>query len=100
MGRQEPLNLSVSSIHLLDAQIDGKSGGTSKAFDWELIKDERNIILAGGFNVKNIAKAIELKCSAYDINSGVESESGQKDQKKSNKLLHTIATIFSYCYSK
>lgn len=76
--------------HLLDAQVDGKSGGTGKAFDWSLIKDRKNIILAGGLNAKNIAKAIELKCSAYDINSGVESEPGQKDQNKLNEVFEII----------
>ncbi len=76
--------------HLLDAQVDGKSGGTGKAFDWSLIKDRKNIILAGGLNAKNIAKAIELRCSAYDINSGVESEPGQKDQQKLKEVFEVI----------
>lgn len=76
--------------HLLDAQVDGKSGGTGKAFDWSLIKDRKNIILAGGLNAKNIAKAIELRCSAYDINSGVESEPGQKDQRKLKEVFEII----------
>ena len=76
--------------HLLDVQVDGKSGGTGKAFDWNLIKDRKNIILAGGLNAKNIAKAIELKYSAYDINSGVESEPGQKDQNKLNEVFGII----------
>ncbi|MEY8703286.1 bifunctional indole-3-glycerol-phosphate synthase TrpC/phosphoribosylanthranilate isomerase TrpF [Francisella philomiragia] len=76
--------------HLLDAQVDGKSGGTGKAFDWSLIKDRKNIILAGGLNAKNIAKAIELRCSAYDINSGVESEPGQKDQQKLKEVFEII----------
>lgn len=76
--------------HLLDAQVDGKSGGTGKAFDWSLIKDRKNIILAGGLNAKNIAKAIELRCSAYDINSGVEFEPGQKDQQKLKEVFEVI----------
>ncbi|MEY8716068.1 bifunctional indole-3-glycerol-phosphate synthase TrpC/phosphoribosylanthranilate isomerase TrpF [Francisella philomiragia] len=76
--------------HLLDAQVDGKSGGTGKAFDWSLIKDRKNIILAGGLNPKNIAKAIELRCSAYDINSGAESEPGQKDQQKLKEVFEVI----------
>lgn len=29
--------------HLLDAQVDGKAGGTGKAFDWNLIKDIKKI---------------------------------------------------------
>ena len=76
--------------HVLDAQVDGKAGGTGKAFDWSLIKDRKNIILAGGLNAKNIAQAIGLKCSAYDINSGVESEPGQKDQNKLNEVFDVI----------
>ena len=76
--------------HLLDAQVDDKAGVTGKAFDWSLIKDRKNIILAGGLNAKNIAQAIGLKCSAYDINSGVESEPGQKDQNKLNEVFDVI----------
>lgn len=77
--------------HLLDAQVDGKAGGTCKAFDWSLIKDKKNIILAGGLNAKNIAKAIGLKCLAYDINYSVEEpEPGQKDQNKLNEVFDVI----------
>ncbi|MFV9925538.1 MAG: bifunctional indole-3-glycerol-phosphate synthase TrpC/phosphoribosylanthranilate isomerase TrpF [Francisella endosymbiont of Hyalomma scupense] len=76
--------------HLLDAQVDGKAGGTCKAFDWSLIKDRKNIILAGGLNAKNIAQAIGLKCSAYDINYSIESEPGQKDQNKLNEVFDVI----------
>ncbi|ASG68949.1 bifunctional indole-3-glycerol phosphate synthase/phosphoribosylanthranilate isomerase [Francisella halioticida] len=85
-----PKLLDNVDYHLLDAQIDGQSGGTGKSFDWDLIKDKNNIILAGGLSSKNIAKAIELKCSAYDINSGVESEPGQKDQNKLKEIFDVI----------
>ena len=85
-----PNFLDNVDYHLLDAQVNGQFGGTGKAFDWDLIKDKNNIILAGGLNSKNIAKAIELKCSAYDINSGVESQPGQKDQKKLNEVFEVI----------
>lgn len=85
-----PKLLNNVDYHLLDAQVDGQSGGTGKAFDWDLIDSKNNIILAGGLNSKNIAKAIELKCSAYDINSGVESEPGQKDQKKLKEVFEII----------
>lgn len=76
--------------HLLDAQVDGKADGTGKAFDWSLIKDRKNIIIAGGLNAKNIAQAIGLKCSAYDINSSVESKLDQKDQNKLNEVFDVI----------
>lgn len=85
-----PKFLDNVDYHLLDAQVDGQFGGTGKSFDWDLIDNKNNIILAGGLNSKNIAKAIELKCSAYDINSGVESEPGQKDQKKLREVFEII----------
>ncbi|MDE4953026.1 bifunctional indole-3-glycerol phosphate synthase/phosphoribosylanthranilate isomerase, partial [Francisella tularensis subsp. holarctica] len=44
----------------------------------------------GGMNAKNIAKAIELMCSDFDINSGVESEPGQKDKIKLNEVFEII----------
>ena len=77
--------------HLLDTKIAGKSGGTGKAFDWELIKDAKNIILSGGLNSNNIGKAIELKCSAYDLNSGVESKPGEKDEQKLKRVFDRIS---------
>lgn len=85
-----PEFLDNVDYHILDTQLDGKSGGTGEVFDWELIKDKKNIILAGGLNSKNIAKAMKLKCSAYDINSGVESQSGQKDQQKLDEVFEII----------
>lgn len=90
VDKSVPEFLNNVDYHLLDAQINGQSGGTGKTFDWDLIKDKKNIILAGGLNAKNIANAIELKCSAYDINSGAESEPGQKDQEKLNEIFDII----------
>ncbi|QIW11053.1 bifunctional indole-3-glycerol-phosphate synthase TrpC/phosphoribosylanthranilate isomerase TrpF [Francisella sp. LA112445] len=90
VDKSVPKFLENVDYHLLDAQVDGQSGGTGKTFDWDLIDNKNNIILAGGLNSKNIAKAIELKCSAYDINSGVESQPGQKDQKKLNEVFEVI----------
>lgn len=61
-----------------------------KTFDWGLIKDRKNIILAGWLNAKNIAQATDLKCSDYDINYSAESEPGQKDQNKFNEVFDVI----------
>ncbi|AJC48361.1 bifunctional indole-3-glycerol-phosphate synthase TrpC/phosphoribosylanthranilate isomerase TrpF [Allofrancisella guangzhouensis] len=90
VNKEIPRFLENVDYHLLDTQIDDKKGGTGKAFDWSIIKDKKNIILSGGLNATNIKKAIELKCSGYDINSGVESKVGEKDQKKLEEIFEVI----------
>ncbi|QIV96698.1 indole-3-glycerol phosphate synthase [Allofrancisella inopinata] len=85
-----PKFLDNVDYHLLDSQVNGKKGGTGKTFDWNLIKDRKSIILSGGLNSTNIAKAIEFKCSGYDINSGVESKTGEKDEKKLQEVFEVI----------
>lgn len=90
VDKSVPEFLENIDYHLLDTKIDGKSGGTGKSFDWELIKDRKNIILSGGLNSNNISKALGLKCSAYDINSGVESKPGEKDDQKLKRVFDKI----------
>lgn len=87
-----PEFLENVDYHLLDTKLAGKkSGGTGKTFDWELIKDTKNVILSGGLNSNNISKAIELKCSAYDLNSGVEAKPGEKDSQKLKRVFDKIS---------
>lgn len=85
-----PKFLDNVDYHLLDTKVNGKSGGTGKSFDWSLIKDRKNIVLSGGLNTSNIQGAIGLNCSAYDINSGVESKPGEKDAEKLAELFNQI----------
>ncbi|GAB4221928.1 MAG: bifunctional indole-3-glycerol-phosphate synthase TrpC/phosphoribosylanthranilate isomerase TrpF [Francisella sp.] len=85
-----PEFLNNVDYHLLDTKVNGKSGGTGKTFDWDIIKYKKNIILAGGLNAKNISKAIKLKCDAYDINSGVENKPGEKDKNKLKEIFEII----------
>lgn len=79
--------------HLLDAKVGNQSGGTGSAFDWRLLGDERQIMLAGGISPDNAQQAANLGCLGLDLNSGVESAPGQKDQ---NKLHEAFAAIRHY----
>jgi len=70
---------------LLDAHSESAYGGTGEAFDWSLIPGNLPlpIILSGGLNAANVARAIrQVRPWAVDVSSGVESEKGIKDAAK------------------
>lgn len=69
---------------LFDAAVPGELGGSGKTIDWSLVRQFEvglPIILAGGLNPQNIARAIkESGVQAVDVASGVESSLGIKDE--------------------
>ena len=70
---------------LLDTYVEGMAGGTGKVFDWNLIPKNLNmpVILAGGLNADNVAKAItQVNPYAVDVSGGVELSKGIKDAEK------------------
>ena len=79
---------------LFDTYQKGKFGGTGERFNWHLITDlitETPIILSGGLNSDNIINGIEtIQPSAVDVNSGVESGPGVKDDKKLRQLFNVL----------
>jgi phosphoribosylanthranilate isomerase len=71
---------------LLDAFVAGQRGGTGKTFDWDLAVHATSlgtpVILAGGLNPDNIARAVaQVEPFGVDVSSGVESKPGKKDPK-------------------
>ena len=73
---------------LLDCQVGEQSGGTGQAFSWQLldaITDKSNIVLAGGITPCNVKQAANLQVAMLDLNSGVESAPGIKQQDKINQ---------------
>ncbi len=66
---------------LLDSHQPGDLGGTGKTVDWQQVQPgSRPLILAGGLNPHNVAKAIQLiRPWAVDVSSGVEISPGIKD---------------------
>jgi len=63
--------------------------GTGKSFDWKLLKTKKFKIpwfLAGGINLDNIGKALELNPFAVDASSGAETD-GIKNREKILQLI-------------
>lgn len=78
-------------FHLLDARSSkpgGASlrGGTGETFDWTLLEGRRStvpLILGGGLEPENVARAIETaRPYAVDTASGTEQAPGRKDHAK------------------
>lgn len=76
---------------LLDAHRDGEFGGTGKVFDWSIAakaKQWGKVILAGGLNPENVAKAVRsVQPYGVDVSSGVETNPGKKDHKKIREFI-------------
>ena len=71
-----------ASALLLDSFVEGIQGGTGQRFDWSRVPADLNkqIILAGGLTVKNVAAAIhEVSPYAVNVSGGVEIGKGIKD---------------------
>ena len=75
----------ICDMLLLDAPSEYLPGGNGKKFDWNILKDyksKKKWMLAGGLNIDNINKAINItKAPAIDISSGLEIKKGVKNQK-------------------
>lgn len=82
---------------LVDAYDSECYGGTGKRSDWRLatmIKETHPLILAGGLNVNNIRRAIEIVAPhAVDINSGAERSPGRKDHGKVRAIIEIVRTM-------
>ena len=68
---------------LFDSFHTGTRGATGGMFDWRLIDsyNQKPFFMAGGINISNIKKAMELNPYCIDISSGVE-ENGEKSFEK------------------
>jgi len=69
--------------------------GSGKTFNWDKLlslKTKRPWFLAGGIDMKNINKAIELEPYAVDISSGAETK-GVKDRKKILELVSIVKGV-------
>ena len=87
---------SSADMLLFDTYTENTIGGTGKTFNWQLLKNvKRKFILAGGLNIKNIARAIRTcKPYAVDISSGVETNY-LKDERKIKQLMSTIRKVIT-----
>jgi len=89
--RSEELKSKIPPT-IADYILIDSGAGTGKSFNWELLKSKKfkkPWFLAGGINLKNIEKAIELNPFAIDISSGAET----KDVKDREKILQLVSTV-------
>lgn len=81
---------------LLDAYNKNVYGGTGRAFNWELLDENRSkkpFFLAGGLKIENIEKAIRtVRPYGVDISSGVETN-GCKDPGKIEEIIKRIRRL-------
>jgi len=79
------LDFASAVALLLDTYSEKAVGGTGEAFDWSLIPAnmQKPLILAGGLNPDNVAKAVSsVQPYALDVSGGVEVEKGIKSSIK------------------
>lgn len=74
--------------------LDGGAGGKGECFDWSLAKDvSRDFFLAGGLNMDNVRRAIEVAAPyAVDISSGVEMN-GRKDRESVMEVVRRVRYV-------
>ena len=93
--KPEELRKIKSSAYLLDAFDPDRLGGTGRIFDWSVAREAKPygpIILAGGLNPENVARAVrEVRPFAVDVASGVESAAGIKDAAKLQAFFAAVA---------
>lgn len=84
---------------LLDTKAGHKTGGTGEVHDWTISRAVRDqihpfpVILAGGLNPENVAKAIKtVRPYGIDVATGVE-DSGVKSIRKVDKLLKRVRSL-------
>ncbi|WP_192982140.1 phosphoribosylanthranilate isomerase [Pseudomonas sp. EggHat1] len=78
---------------LLDTFVEGVPGGTGASFDWSLVPEDaaKPIILAGGLDSDNVARAIrQVRPYAVDVSGGVEASKGIKDAGKIRAFVRAV----------
>jgi phosphoribosylanthranilate isomerase len=87
---------SAASALLLDTYKAGIPGGTGEVFNWSWIPSQLSlpVVLAGGLERDNVAKAIkQVKPFAVDVSGGIEKDKGIKDANKMNEFMKEVFNV-------
>lgn len=86
-----------TDFDLLDTYKCGSIGGTGETFDWKILKDFeflRPVILSGGLNPDNVARAIsEVVPYGVDVSTGVEESAGRKSLGLLKKFVEEVRKV-------
>jgi phosphoribosylanthranilate isomerase len=81
-------------LHLLDAHVAGRRGGTGETFNWELARAHPGgtpIVLSGGLTPENVGAGIAaVRPFAADTASGTEAAPGRKDPAKLRAFFRAV----------
>lgn len=81
----------VCRYFLFDAGKAGGGHGKNIRCGWlDKIKSPRPYLLAGGLGPDNVSQMLDLDMAGFDLNSGVESSPGRKDQEKIRQVLSRV----------
>jgi len=97
IAAQEDAAKTFSAL-LLDSGGNGKRGGSGAVFDWQeaapmarLLAKRMALIIAGGLNPDNVAKALRtFHPWGVDVVSGVEQAPGKKDVEKLRRFIAAV----------
>jgi phosphoribosylanthranilate isomerase len=93
IGHQLPLGLDEYAVEAV--LMDGTASGHT--FDWKLARNiKQNVILAGGLNEQNVARAIrEARPWGVDACSSLEIHPGKKDHARMARFLKACHHLLS-----
>ena len=83
VGRELPAPRPGADRTLFDTQVNGRTGGTGRVFDWARVRGRPELgsaLLAGGLGPGNARAAAKVGAWGLDLCSGVEAAPGRKDQ--------------------
>jgi phosphoribosylanthranilate isomerase len=84
-----------TDLHLLDAHVAGRRGGTGQSFNWDLARRHRGpapLVLSGGLTPDNVGEAIgAVHPWAVDSASGTEASPGVKDPDRLGAFFGAVA---------
>lgn len=83
-----------TDLHLLDAHVPGRRGGTGESFDWDLVGSHSRsvpVVLSGGLTPDNVPDAIAaVEPFAVDTASGTEAAPGRKDPARVEAFFRAV----------